>query len=90
VEQSLPFVPGPTKEELGQCLRSLRLALGWTTEQLAERSGLRVELLDEIEHGLGGLDVDALAAIAEGLGMTPGTILRLCERRVMFRVSDHP
>jgi transcriptional regulator with XRE-family HTH domain len=61
------------------------VALGWTTKQLAERSGLLAASLDDIEDGRDPLSLDVLCAIAQGLGITPGTIIRLCERRVVFR-----
>ena len=88
METSLPILPGPTKEELGQCLRNLRLALGWTTEELAKRAGLLVSLLDDVERGRDSLELNVFEAIALGLGVTPGTIVRLCERRVVFQTPD--
>lgn len=57
-------------------------------EQLADRSGLLVALLDDVEQGRDTLEREVLVAIAQGLGMTPGTIIRLCERHVVFRVND--
>ncbi|PRP89911.1 helix-turn-helix protein [Enhygromyxa salina] len=88
MDRSHPPVPGPSKSELGLHLRTLRLALGLTIAQLAERSGISAAIVEAIEVGGDEIERKVLGKIATGLGMTTGTIIRLWERRVTITAPD--
>lgn len=52
---------------IGQRLRTRRVALGLTLAQVAERSGLSLPYVSNLERGRGNPTVDALASLAEAL-----------------------
>ncbi len=54
---------------LGQRIRSLRAAKGWTLEQTGQASGLARSTLSKIENGQMSPTYDALIKLAAGLGM---------------------
>ncbi len=55
---------------LGKEVRALRKDRGWTRRELAERSGLSVRYLADIESGLGNPSLIRLWDLAETLGVT--------------------
>jgi transcriptional regulator with XRE-family HTH domain len=81
-------VLGPTREEFGQHVRALRLALGWTLEELAMRVGVTAHVLEDVELGRDELDVNRMFDLARGLGMTVATIFRLWERGAVIAARD--
>lgn len=57
--------------EVGQRVRALRLAKGWSLRQLAERSGVTHGWIEHLESGRrSSLDVDRLGRLAGALGVT--------------------
>lgn len=58
--------------ELGEDLRALRRAQGWTLKQLAEASGRSVSFLSKVERGLARPSITALQEVAEALGVPVG------------------
>jgi membrane protease YdiL (CAAX protease family) len=58
----------------GAAIRALRRGAGVTYTDLAQRCGLSVRLLAEIEHGLAPLDAEHLGRIAAGLGVAPSAL----------------
>ena len=59
---------------LGQRIKGLRLARGWTLEQLGQQSGLARSTLSKIENGQMSPTYDALIKLAGGLGMDLGEL----------------
>ena len=53
--------------QVGHHVRARRQALGWTIKELAERSGLSVRFLIELEKGRGNISVGRLALVAGAL-----------------------
>jgi len=52
---------------IGSQIRELRKRRGWTLKMLAERSGLSVSFLSQVERGLSSLSISSLGAVAEAL-----------------------
>jgi transcriptional regulator with XRE-family HTH domain len=67
----MPAIDERTNHELilGQRLKALRLARGWTLEQLGQQSGLARSTLSKIENGQMSPTYDALLKLAHGLDM---------------------
>lgn len=63
------------KAELGRRLKSKRLELGFTQEQLAQKANLNVRDIDCFEQGQGTLSFDALVVIARALKISPKDLL---------------
>ena len=53
---------------------------GLETEALAVRSGLEANVIEALEHGEHGADIETLRQVAVGLGMCVGVIFTLWER----------
>lgn len=64
--------PAEPLVELGEDLRALRKAQGWTLKQLAAASGRSVSFLSKIERGLARPSITALQEVAEALGVPVG------------------
>jgi transcriptional regulator with XRE-family HTH domain len=62
-------VPNAT-ETIGQRLRGRRAKFGLTLAQVAERSGLSLPYVSNLERGRGNPTLDALGALAEALDMS--------------------
>ena len=73
-------VPGPSAEEFGQHIQWIRRRLGFDTGQLADRAGLRVDALEELEAGHREPIYAELQALAVGLGLSLETLFRSWER----------
>lgn len=58
------------QENLGLRVRSLRIAAGITQEQLAEKAGLSLKHLGELERGRSNPTLSSLHALATGLGVS--------------------
>jgi transcriptional regulator with XRE-family HTH domain len=67
-------VPTAT-ETIGQRLRGRRVKLGLTLAQVAERSGLSLPYVSNLERGRGNPTLDALAALADALEMPLGALV---------------
>ncbi|TCP41003.1 helix-turn-helix domain-containing protein [Rhodovulum marinum] len=60
----------PEPLDLGQRVRELRTARGWTLEQAAQRAGLARSTLSKIENDQMSPTYDALKKLATGLGVS--------------------
>lgn len=58
-----------TAAELGQRLRHARRARGLSLMQLAERTGLSLRFLSELERGKAGASVGRVLRVAESVGL---------------------
>jgi transcriptional regulator with XRE-family HTH domain len=52
-----------------------RTELGITQETLADRAGMHITTVNQIECGRGGPSVESLLRLAAGLGCDPGELL---------------
>jgi transcriptional regulator with XRE-family HTH domain len=62
-------------EGIGPRLRSHRDANGWSTRELARRSGVSQPFLSQIENGLATPSLTTVVAVAEALGIAPEALL---------------
>ena len=65
-----------TRTLIGDAIRRHRLRRRWTLEQLAERSGLSMPLLDRYEMGRGEVELNALLRIACAKDVEMGELIR--------------
>ena len=63
-------------EAVGIKVREGRIARGWTLRDLAERSGVSVRFLVQLESGRANISVKRLAEIATAFGVTAADLLR--------------
>ena len=61
---------------LGRIIRDRRLRLRLTLRELAERSGISMQYLSELERGLKDPSSEMVAAVAGALGTTVGELAR--------------
>ncbi|MSP56469.1 MAG: helix-turn-helix domain-containing protein [Myxococcales bacterium] len=61
--------PGDVLHELGARVLGERERLGWTRAHLAQRAGISLRFLADVEHGNGNLSVQRLAEICQALGV---------------------
>ncbi len=59
---------------VGKTVRQLRLAKGWTQEELAERAGLHPTYVGGIERGERNVGLDNLVGIARALREHPSAL----------------
>jgi transcriptional regulator with XRE-family HTH domain len=72
----MPFgMSSRDKSRFGKKVRQLRLAKGWTQEELAERTGLHATYVGGVERGERNLGLDNLLKIARALGEHPSVLL---------------
>ena len=62
-------------EILGERVREARLERRWTRRELAERSGVSVRFLAQLEAGEGNISVKRLADLADAFAMAPAALL---------------
>jgi len=74
--QPEPRPPTTALPLLGATIRQYRRARGLTQRALAERTGLNVTYLGEIERGVRNLSVLTLLRIADALELRPSRFLR--------------
>jgi transcriptional regulator with XRE-family HTH domain len=60
---------------LGRNVRKLRLSLGMTQAELAERAESRRALISDVERGEANLTIDSLLRIATALRVEPAELL---------------
>lgn len=65
---------------VGRVIRRFREDVGLSQEALAENSGLHRTYISLVERGHRNISVDALAQIAEALGVYPSRLLSEAER----------
>jgi transcriptional regulator with XRE-family HTH domain len=63
--------PNPIDKSLGGRLRERRLAVGWSKEQLAERSELDARDINAFEKGAKRIPADSLLALSNAMGVPP-------------------
>lgn len=68
-----------TKKRLGEVVRNLRLELGLSQQQLAERCGLARPYIGIIERGEKAMTIETAVRIAEGLGVKLSVIFSRME-----------
>ncbi|MDR7555574.1 MAG: helix-turn-helix transcriptional regulator [Armatimonadota bacterium] len=69
-DRSAPDLPTPAPT--GQEIRALRIALGWTQEQLAERAGFEVTTVKRAERNA-GVPERTMRALAMAMGVAPAS-----------------
>lgn len=65
---------------LGQRVRTARLARGWTLKEVAERSGVSLRFLVQLEAGRGNISVRRLVDVAGALETTAAGLLENLQR----------
>ena len=71
-------------------VRAQRLYLKWTQQALAEESDLTSRFVGEIERGAVNVRVVTLAALADALGVPPGTLMRRATKKNAKRAPGRP
>jgi transcriptional regulator with XRE-family HTH domain len=61
---------------VGNNVRALRLAKGWTQEQFAERSGFSQQYISGLESGRRNPTVVSLFELGQALGVSPADLLQ--------------
>lgn len=74
-------MPDPVLLALGAAIRQKRLQLGWSQEELADRTGLHRTYIGGIERGERNVAVKNIQAIAEALGVPASTLLEKLPQR---------
>jgi transcriptional regulator with XRE-family HTH domain len=59
-------------QQAGVAVRKLRLAKGWTLQQLSEKSGVPLSTLSKLELGQSSLTYDKILRICSALDVDPG------------------
>jgi len=59
-------------QQAGVAVRKLRLAKGWTLQQLSEKSGVPLSTLSKLELGQSSLTYDKILRICQALDVDPG------------------
>ena len=59
----------------GRAVRARREAHGWSQRELAERAGLSLRFLAELERGSGNISLARFADVAAALGVAPAELL---------------
>lgn len=86
--------PAPAPLDLGQRVRDLRKAKGWTLEQAARQAGLARSTLSKIENGQMSPTYEALKKLAEGLAIsvpqlfTPTAVAQVTGRLAATRAGE--
>jgi transcriptional regulator with XRE-family HTH domain len=71
----MPFPMGSSdRSRFGKTVRQLRLAKGWTQEELAARTGLHSTYIGGVERGERNLGFDNLLKIARAFGKRPSAL----------------
>lgn len=65
---------------LGDALRDLRTARGFTQEDLADAADVHLTHIGGIERGQRNPSYSTLLALAAGLGVQPGELISLADR----------
>lgn len=64
---------------LGDTIRRLRMARGWSQEEMAANGGVDRRYMSDLENGKRNPSLDITARIAAGLGISLAELLRLAE-----------
>ena len=60
---------------LGQNVRRLREAKGWSQEDFADRAGIHRTYVSDIERGRRNPTITVVERLAEPLGVSPGSLM---------------
>ena len=63
------------RHRLGQNLRRLRLARGWSQEAFADEAGIHRTYVSDIERGVRNPTITVVAKLTLSLGVTMGELL---------------
>ena len=80
--------------EIGKRIISLREQKGWTTNRLANMSGVSQSFLRAVELGQKGISVESLSAVCWALGVSLETFFAQCpengsvEAQLLFKVRQ--
>jgi transcriptional regulator with XRE-family HTH domain len=72
---------GDLKDVVAINLRRLRGAKGWTQEELADRVGLSVRYVGQVERGQASMSVTVLGRFADAVGVEAVELVKSRERR---------
>ncbi|MCP1136948.1 helix-turn-helix domain-containing protein [Paenibacillus polysaccharolyticus] len=75
-------------EAVGNRIRELRKAKGWTQEQLAESAGLHYSYIGGVERGDRNISLETLEKIINGLQVTAEEIFKFKEDSEYKRALD--
>lgn len=75
-------------ESVGNRIRELRKAKGWTQEQLAEAAGLHYSYIGGVERGDRNISLETLEKIINGLQVTAEEIFKFKEDSDYKRALD--
>ncbi|UPK43945.1 helix-turn-helix domain-containing protein [Paenibacillus pabuli] len=75
-------------EDVGNRIRELRKAKGWTQEQLAEAAGLHYSYIGGVERGDRNISLETLEKIINGLQVTAEEIFKFNEDSEYKRALD--
>lgn len=75
-------------ERVGNRIRELRKAKGWTQEQLAEAAGLHYSYIGGVERGDRNISLETLEKIITGLNIPPVEIFNFEENTEYRRALD--
>jgi len=82
-------------QQAGVAVRKLRLAKGWTLQELSEKSGVPLSTLSKLELGQSSLTYDKILRICSALEIDPGLSLLQnspppppSARRAVIRVGE--
>lgn len=67
------------RHRFGVALRDARLAAGFSQEELADRAGLHVSYVSQLERGLKSPSLDALASLASAMKMRASALVERAE-----------
>ena len=62
------------RKRFGKRIRTLRLAKGWTQEELANQSGLHPTYVGGIERGERNVGLENILKLARALGLRPAAL----------------
>ena len=68
-------------ELLGERIKTLRTAKGFTQEQIADKTGISRQKYARIEKGVNNITLDILSKIATVLNVTVGDITRVLDEK---------
>lgn len=69
----------PLRVRLGQAVRELRRAAGYSQEAFAAHARVHRTSMGSIERGKGNVGIDTLQQLADGLNMPAWELLRIAE-----------
>jgi transcriptional regulator with XRE-family HTH domain len=69
----------PLRDRLGQTIRELRAAAGFSQEGFADRIGVHRTSMSSIERGILNVRLDTLEQLATGLEIAAWELLRIAE-----------